>query len=436
MSINKDKLIELTSKLVAVDSYLRDTNDYPNATCKEVLAVFKEITEDLGFTTKINEEGFWGWAEIGPADTEMVGIIGHLDVVGPGNLDEWKTPVFEATVKDNMIYGRGVIDDKGPIALSLLVMKELLDEGNLTKRIRVIVGTDEEVLWRGIEEYKKTEELPSIGFSPDLTFPVVYAEKALLQVQIEGPAIEGMDVTFGEVFNKVPDMAKFDFGDKADEVEENAKAAGFEYSREGNVITFEGDSRHAKDAAGSKNAIVNLFKSLPASYDNPLVKFIKEEIGLGEAIAIFGEKEDKPSGKLTFNIGKAVLNSEKIILSIDMRIPVEASSKKEVMTTLGAKADEYGIKLIEYDFLPKVYSPLDSDLVNKMMASYKAITGKDDQPVSSGGATYARSMPNILAFGSKFIEEPGTEHKENEQLNLDKSIIAGDIYLNFLKSLM
>jgi succinyl-diaminopimelate desuccinylase len=45
------------------------------------------------------------------------------------------------------MYGRGVIDDKGPVAASMVTLKSILDNNlTLNKRIRIIVGTDEEVL--------------------------------------------------------------------------------------------------------------------------------------------------------------------------------------------------------------------------------------------------------------------------------------------------
>ena len=50
-----------------------------------------------------------------------VGIIGHLDVVPEG--EGWTYPPFELTIRDDILYGRGTIDDKGPVIASLYAIK-------------------------------------------------------------------------------------------------------------------------------------------------------------------------------------------------------------------------------------------------------------------------------------------------------------------------
>lgn len=75
--------------------------------------------------------------------TKLMGILVHLDVVpaGPG----WTVEPFDATIKGDRIYGRGVIDDKGPAIAAIYAMKELADSGKpLGKRVRIIFGCSEE----------------------------------------------------------------------------------------------------------------------------------------------------------------------------------------------------------------------------------------------------------------------------------------------------
>ena len=72
-----------------------------------------------------------------------------MDVVPAGDLKDWQTPPFEATIVGDYLVGRGVQDDKGPSLAALYAVKSLLDDGiQFTKRIRFIFGTDEETLWR------------------------------------------------------------------------------------------------------------------------------------------------------------------------------------------------------------------------------------------------------------------------------------------------
>ncbi len=85
---------------------------------------------------------------------------------------------FEAVVEGDYIIGRGVQDDKGPSMAALFAVKALLDAGvQFNKRIRFIFGTDEETLWRCMNRYNQLEEVATMGFAPDSSFPLTYAEK-------------------------------------------------------------------------------------------------------------------------------------------------------------------------------------------------------------------------------------------------------------------
>ena len=49
----------------------------------------------------------------------------------------------------------------------------------------MIIGTDEESDWRCVEHYFKHEEMPSAGFAPDADFPIIYAEKGLIDAALK-----------------------------------------------------------------------------------------------------------------------------------------------------------------------------------------------------------------------------------------------------------
>ena len=54
-----------------------------------------------------------------------LGILGHLDVVPPGN--GWRYSPFQAIEKDGYVIGRGSCDNKGPVVMSLYAMRFLKD---------------------------------------------------------------------------------------------------------------------------------------------------------------------------------------------------------------------------------------------------------------------------------------------------------------------
>ena len=188
-----------------------------------------QIAGDLGFRTQYDEDGYYGYAEIGEGE-ELVGILGHLDVVPPGKLQDWNVVPLSRWRLDGMLYGRGTQDDKGPIAASLFAVKALMDAGvKFNKRLRFIFGTDEETLWRCINRYKEIEELPDMGFSPDSRFPLTYAEKGLLQLQLEGTNESGLRIAGGSAFNAVPDTMFYD-GERQDDLADKLDQLGFDYA--------------------------------------------------------------------------------------------------------------------------------------------------------------------------------------------------------------
>ena len=99
------------------------------------------VANQLGFATK-DVDGYAGYAEYGEGP-EMVAVLGHLDVVPAG--DGWIHPPFAGIIDDGKIYGRGTVDDKGPIFAALYGLKAIKDSGlPLSRRIRIIFGVIEE----------------------------------------------------------------------------------------------------------------------------------------------------------------------------------------------------------------------------------------------------------------------------------------------------
>lgn len=180
----KDQIITSTCELIKIPSVNSNTNDSSmpfGKPCNDALEYVLNLANSLGFRTK-NIDGYCGYVEFGNGD-ELMGIIGHLDVVPSG--ENWSYPPFSATISNNKIYGRGAIDDKGPVIASLYAMKAVMDNFKINKRVRLILGLNEEMAWKCIDYYKEHEEIPNFGFSPDADFPCIYAEKALLNVHLK-----------------------------------------------------------------------------------------------------------------------------------------------------------------------------------------------------------------------------------------------------------
>ena len=425
----KDEFLTSLKTLISYPSVLNEgENGTPfGQAIQDVLEKTLEICRSLGFTTYLDPKGYYGYAEIGQG-AELLAVLCHLDVVPSGDEADWRTPPFEATIKDGWIFGRGVQDDKGPSMAALYAVKALLDSGvKFKKRVRFIFGTDEETLWRCMGRYNELEETATLGFAPDSSFPLTYAEKGLLQVKLHGPGSEQLELEAGEAFNVVPGKASYQ-GELLEPVVAGLQAASFEYEQNDQQVTVLGLPKHAKDAAEGINAIVRLATVLQPLEPHPALAFIAEAVGEDATGGrLFGDISDEPSGRLSFNIAGLTLNSERSEIRIDIRIPVLAD-KDQLVAKLADIAGRYQLDYEEFDYLAPLYVPKDSELVSTLMAIYQEKTGDTSPAMSSGGATFARTMPNCVAFGALFPGVEQTEHQANERASLEDLYRAMDIY--------
>lgn len=425
----KSDYLESLKTIVSYPSVLNEgENGTPfGQSIQNVLEKMLEITRSLGFKTYIDPKGYYGYAEIGQGE-ELLTVLCHLDVVPAGDLSDWETPPFEATIKDGWIHGRGVQDDKGPSLAALYAVKALMDAGvTFNKRIRFIYGTDEETLWRCMARYNELEETATLGFAPDSSFPLTYAEKGLLQIKLHGSGSQELAIEAGEAFNVVPAKASYT-GNLADSLEVELKEQAFEYERTADTVTVIGVPKHSKDAAEGVNAIVRLATGLNPLIQHSAIQFIAEAVREdATGSSLFGEISDEPSGTLSFNVSGLTINQDKSEIRIDLRIPVLAD-KDKLVRELSQIAEKYQLRYEEFDYLAPLYVPLDSELVSTLMAVYKEKTNDDSPAVSSGGATFARTMPNCVAFGALFPGALQTEHQANERTVIEDLYKAMDIY--------
>ncbi|HEL2576625.1 TPA: dipeptidase [Streptococcus suis] len=427
---DKQACLAAIQDLVAFPSILQEhqTKTPFGQPIQDALEFTLDFCRQLGFSTYLDPAGYYGYAEVGQCQ-ELLAILCHLDVVPAGDLTKWKTPPFEAVIKDGLMIGRGVQDDKGPSMAALFAVKALMDAGvTFTKRVRFIFGTDEETLWRCLHRYNQLEEEATMGFAPDSSFPLTYAEKGLLQAKLHGPGQGDLHLEAGTAYNVVPAKACYS-GHLLASVIAELKQLGFDYEMDDDRVVVLGLSKHAKDAAQGVNAIVHLAKALDKFEQHPALDFIANTIGEdATAQGLFGDVSDEPSGALSFNIAGLTIDSHRSEIRLDIRIPVLAD-KDQLVETLSVKAAALGLTYEEFDYLPSLYVPLDSQLVTTLMAVYQEKTGDlDSQPISSGGATFARTMPNCVAFGACFPSTPQTEHQENERMPLGDLYKTMDIY--------
>ncbi len=84
----------------------------------------------------------------------------HYDVQPPDPLDEWTTPPFEPTERNNNIYARGAVDDKGQLWMEVKAIEALMKghNGTLPLNVKFIIEGEEEVGGESIAAYVRKEK--------------------------------------------------------------------------------------------------------------------------------------------------------------------------------------------------------------------------------------------------------------------------------------
>lgn len=428
--------VKTLERLISVPSYNQPVEEGApfGKGIRNALDEMMKICDELGFKTYEDPDGYYSYAEVGSGD-KIFGVICHLDTVPAGDLGKWKHNPFKGTVINDAVYGRGSQDDKGPGIAALYAVKALMDQGyHFNQRIRFIYGTDEEILWRGIAEYNKKEAPIDSGISPDAEFPLIYAEKGLQQSYLVGPGTDQLKINLKNAFNAVPDSAVYD-GPKQDEVKVALDKHGFEYTSDDNSITVIGKSVHAMMAPKGTNAVLRLAIALDDVFDFKPLDFIGKLFKEGATGSnVLGDVRDE-SGQLTFNISSLEINENETRMQIDLRIPVTVD-RDNLLAKLSKQVAAYDLKYVHFDYLAPLYVPKDSKLVRTLMKVYKEQTGDvDAEPQISGGATFARTMNNCVAFGGMLPTTPDYMHQANEQWPLSDMYKAMEIYAQAIKKL-
>lgn len=145
---------------------------------RKALEETMKLAESLGFSTEtvLDQVGIAKYEPEGTEGKPYIGVVGHLDVVCAEG--EWTTPPYEPAIRDNRIYARGALDNKGPVLSCLYALKAIRDSGmKLNRPVWIIFGTSEETGMEDIPAYLTVKEPPVAGFTPDCKYPVVYAER-------------------------------------------------------------------------------------------------------------------------------------------------------------------------------------------------------------------------------------------------------------------
>lgn len=443
----KDELILELQQLIQIESVLDEEGATESAPFGKgplkALQFMLDKGAQQGFITK-NVDNIAGHIEMGEGE-DILGILCHVDVVPAG--DSWTYPPFKGEIADGKIYGRGAIDDKGPTMAAWLAMKMVKDAGiKLNKRVRMIIGTDEESGFRCVEGYFEKEEMPAIGFAPDADFPMINAEKgiAVLDFSQQCPINKDEElVAFqsGQRTNMVPDFAKAIVQNLPKEVESEFQKFLEKNMTEGTltkeenryIIAIKGKSAHALEPEKGINAAVLLSKFLQGFITTDASKqfvsfmvnaFENDHYGTNLKLNYY----DEVSGQTTLNPGVVLFHNEHGgRIQVSMRYSVSYPFEQKI-TEAGHLLSSYGFALDVASNSAPHYVAEDELLVQTLLKVYRKHTGDLSKPLSTGGGTYARTMEKGVAFGMLFPGEPDVAHQVDEFVVIENLIKAAAIY--------
>ena len=427
-----DDIVKDLGTLIAIPSVCgaaKGEHPFGDEPARAIDAAMK-IADGYGLKTK--NVGYYAChAEIGEGDENAV-VMDHLDVVPEG--EGWDTDPYELVIRDGFMYGRGVSDNKGPAVIALHCLRAIKDAGVVGKRkLRVVLGSGEEIGMADMEHYFASEQMPTAGFTPDGSYGICNCEKGILHFTIKGANSSNVvtEFTAGTVVNAVPYKAEASILCNASEFETLSEAA---YKLEGNFIITKTESgakilskgvashgsmpEHGVNAASH---LIDLLYSVFGEKIGTVLSFAYNKIGLSTDGSKIGVAcEDEPSGKLTFNLGLVKVDKSSAQFSIDIRYPATLDGDN-IVEIIKNTAENAGLEYTDSFIQAPLYLPADGPLVKLLSSAYEDVTGEKCEVFSMGGGTYARQMGgNGVAFGAGFHGEESNAHNCNEFADVAK----------------
>lgn len=417
------ELLMRLSDLIAIESVSTDLEKV-----KEGLNWILNLADRMGFRANSVLDGQVGVIEMGEGP-ETLGILTHVDVVAPGELDQWRTEPFRATVADGNIYGRGTLDDKGMILAALYAMKAVCQlNAPLKKKVQLIIGTQEEVKWTDMEAYVKAFPLPDYGFSPDGEYPICNIEKGnasfVLSYDLsqspadgsQGPFLE--EVQCGQIENMVPGKAMARLSD-------------------GRVITAEGKAVHSCQPERGKNALFVLFGQLQGLKleRNQLYNLLEEvcrsfQDMFGAELGMYSDSEYFQGEFVHRNVFcPTIFQAEQGRCEINVNVRFAyGTDGAELMDGLKRFAKKTGGSVTKSEILPAVFVSQEKPFLQEMAKAYEEVSGRKNEFTLAYGGSYAKAMPNVVSWGPVFPGEEDTCHEPNEYIALESLMTSTKIF--------
>lgn len=393
--------------------------------CAEALEYTEKLYSENGFKTELNKNDGYLLSYFG-SGKRTLGLAAHCDVVDVS--DDWvHTAPFEPAEKDGFLIGRGVLDDKSAVVISLYCAK-ILKELNIpfASRLVMFTGSGEETGMEDIEKYAKNRIMPDFSLVCDTAFPIYRGDKS------------GMN--FWVTFNtELKDIGNFCGGKAMNIILGKASA-----EVNGEIITEIGISRHSALPEGSVNAGFKLAKRLSLCED--ICESDREQMCLladalekyyGEA---YGIEHSDECGRLTCTNGVIKTENGKITAGFNMRFGLSADIG-QIKKSIAGFFEKHGCT-VEFEAVKTGYViPESNKYVRACLKAYSDFTGdKNPQAYINAGGTYARKLPCAAEIGTTLNwgvpkntpEGHGGAHQSDECISIEGFLRALELTLQMI----
>lgn len=386
--------------------------------CKAALRYVADTARSFGMKAVIGKYGDVAVIEVGEGDT-TVGILTHVDVVDIGNRDAWSYEPFSLTEDGGNLYGRGIVDDKGPVIASLYALKFLMETvPKFTKKVQLIVGTSEEDTWTDMMHYKEEFELPDYGYSPDGNFPIFNAENGYMDVELrfrqELPE-EYSDFRCGSAANSVPSEGA--------------------YCHNGKLHRVTGRAAHSSAPELGENAMLNLANQLEDT-GLDFVRFLRDFFPKDVYASLLPLQRTAitvpEEYKLNTTIVPTILKQEgrNICINFNVRQAFDIPNEN-IQAAFESQMEAYQYDLHIEESLSPFYLDSNQPWLTRMKEVYESF-GKKNEFLPAAGCSYAKAVPNFVSWGPVFPEDPDCAHMENEQSPEASFLLGAEIYALYL----
>ena len=397
----------------------------------DALLFVKDLAIKDGF--EVNEyDGYAISFEHGKGD-KRIDIASHLDVVAANDED------FNIRVENNKIYGRGTSDMKVPMFLTYLSLKELKKKyPDINKRIRIVLGTDEERTMNDMKYYVDKAGYPDFAFTPDGFFPMGIGEKGAIMWTLSSD-YKGIIKSFdgGSQCNIVSPYASCiidanNITEVNDYFKLNRINGVAELTCEGLKIYIKGKAAHASVPFFGHSATIDLLKLLSDVYDDQLCNSLYSNYSdyFGSGFNSF--VSDDPMECLTVNLGILKIENNKMFGQVDCRYPFGKDA--DDLTEKLKKESKVNVSL-DYNDNPTLC--MEDDLyVKVMLDTYRSVTNDTSRPIVSGGVSYSKVFKHCISFGPSTIDKPSLAHQNGEYVEIDDVINWFEIYYRTIENLI